>query len=259
MSFCTKCGHPLEAGAQFCGGCGNNFDEASRAIIKTYVAPSLAPARNSGVVVRPKRAGRLAFWGFLAACLLGAVGGVKHDVMPAIWALCGACIIIVLIRWRKDKKPIVGAGWAWSVGTLLVLASLGGMAGHSTDGSVSPSAARDSSTDWAHLDPVTGQPDRKADQLNAVILGFTWEKGGFDDIMFADFTLRNIASYAVKDVEITCNFFAPSGTKIDSNTRTIYELVPANSTKKVKHFDMGFIHSQAKGASCRVTNLVPVS
>ncbi len=94
--------------------------------------------------------------------------------------------------------------------------------------------------------------------MNSVQLNFKWEKGGFDNIMFADFTIRNPTSHPFKDFEVTCTHFSPSGTKIDSNTRTIYEVVEANATKKIRHFDMGFIQTQVKSSNCKITDLVPI-
>jgi hypothetical protein len=73
--------------------------------------------------------------------------------------------------------------------------------------------------------------------------------------MVADFTVENNSSYNIKDLEITCHHFAKSGTQIDSNTRTIYDVVKAHSTKKFMKFNMGFIHSQAAQSSCAVKDL----
>ena len=77
--------------------------------------------------------------------------------------------------------------------------------------------------------------------------------------MTGNFKVENPTEYAFKDFEITCNHFAASGTKIDSNTRTIYEVVPAHGKKSWNHFNMGFIHSQAKKSSCSITDLTPIS
>ncbi len=55
-----------------------------------------------------------------------------------------------------------------------------------------------------------------------------------------------------KDVTITCTHYAPSGTKIDSNTRTIYEIIPAGRALRVTNFDMGWIHSQASKSAASV-------
>ena len=73
--------------------------------------------------------------------------------------------------------------------------------------------------------------------------------------MQADFTIHNGGAVAVKDFEITCTHFGPSKTRIDSNTRTIFEIIAPGKTRTFKKFDMGFIHSQAVSTSCAITDL----
>jgi hypothetical protein len=82
-----------------------------------------------------------------------------------------------------------------------------------------------------------------------------WHTGGFDSIMMADFTIENPTAYTIKDIEITCTHYAASGTRIDSNTRTIYEIIPPKKTRTFKRFNMGFIHSQAQSSSCKIVDL----
>src|SRR5437764_358360 len=91
----------------------------------------------------------------------------------------------------------------------------------------------------------TSAEDPKEAALREIKLDFKWSKSGFGNIMEADFTITNPTSYKVKDLEIECVHSAPSGTVIDSNTRTIYEVVEPRSKKVIKNFNMGFIHSQA--------------
>jgi hypothetical protein len=86
-------------------------------------------------------------------------------------------------------------------------------------------------------------------------LDYTWNKVGFDNIMEADFTISNNSKYLIKDIEITCTHFAKSGTKIDSNERIIYDVVPAKGKKTFSKFNMGFIHSQAEKTNCVITDL----
>lgn len=77
--------------------------------------------------------------------------------------------------------------------------------------------------------------------------------------MTANFKVHNTTDHAFKDFEITCDHSGPSGTVMDHNTRTIYELVPAKSAKSIRNFNMGFINSQATRSSCRITDLVVVN
>lgn len=86
-------------------------------------------------------------------------------------------------------------------------------------------------------------------------LDFSWSKGGFKNVMIADFTITNPTDYSVKDIEITCTHFGPSGTRIDSNTRTIYDRIPPKTTKTFDDFNMGIIHSQSAGSSCKITGI----
>src|SRR5689334_14300460 len=91
--------------------------------------------------------------------------------------------------------------------------------------------------------------------LDQVTLNFTWSKSEFG-IMTANVTVRNPTQYRIKDLEITCTHFAPSGTRIDENVRKIYEVVAPKSTRHFNDFNMGFIHSQATSSNCRITDLV---
>jgi hypothetical protein len=92
-------------------------------------------------------------------------------------------------------------------------------------------------------------PERYVELAN-----FTWSKGGFGSVMEANFVIRNPLEFGVKDIEITCVHAAPSGTEIDRNSRTIYEVFPAKSTKRIDDVNMGFIHSQARRSRCRIVN-----
>lgn len=91
--------------------------------------------------------------------------------------------------------------------------------------------------------------------LAATKLEFTWEKAGFDNIMEANFKITNGSKYTIKDITIECTHFAKSGTRIDSNKKTIYDTVAAGSTKRFNKFSMGFIHSQANSTSCQITGV----
>src|SRR5215218_4144276 len=81
---------------------------------------------------------------------------------------------------------------------------------------------------------------------------FSWKKGGFDNVMIATFKFRNDNDFAIKDIEVTCRHAAESGTYIDRNTRTIYQIVKAKSSRVVAEFSMGFVHSQAARSGCTV-------
>ena len=101
------------------------------------------------------------------------------------------------------------------------------------------------------------KPDPKIEALNALKLeNFNWHKGGFDNVMIISATLKNSSNRDVKDVEIVCTHASNSGTVIDRNKKTIFELVKAGKSVKVKEFSMGFIHSQANRSSCEIVDFV---
>ncbi|GMO40837.1 hypothetical protein [Bradyrhizobium sp. TM233] len=92
--------------------------------------------------------------------------------------------------------------------------------------------------------------------LSVKISKFSWQKGGFDNVMLATLTIENTNDFAVKDVDVRCEHTANSGTLIDANTRTIYEAIKPKSSKTVRGFNMGFINTQASRSSCHVTGFV---
>lgn len=81
---------------------------------------------------------------------------------------------------------------------------------------------------------------------------WNWSKGGFDTVMMATFTLRNDNPFPVKDIKIKCRLSGNSGTNIDSVEETIYNIIPATTTKTFQEVNMGFIRSQTTQASCEV-------
>jgi ribosomal protein L40E len=83
-----------------------------------------------------------------------------------------------------------------------------------------------------------------------------WYKGGFDNVMLVDVKFQNNGKRNVKDIELECVHFSNSGTRIDSNKKVIYEVVPAGKPLSVKEFSMGFIHTQAATTNCTITDVV---
>jgi hypothetical protein len=104
--------------------------------------------------------------------------------------------------------------------------------------------------------PTPRAPDpHQAAVDNLDLKNLRWRKTGFGSVMELSVTLVNKGKQDVKDIKLTCEHYSNSGTKIDSNTKTIYEIVPAGKSKVINNFSMGFIHSQAASSSCSVTDL----
>lgn len=153
------------------------------------------------------------------------------------------------------------------MGFLLLMAfstCMGRVARQSTQATAQPRAnvATVAATGKPAPAPVAPKPpsarEKRSAALEAVKLDSKWWKDGFGNVMMADFTVSNSSPYTVKDIEVECVHFAPSGTKIDSNKRTIYEAVEAGKSRKVDNFNMGFIHDQAQSSACRIVDLALV-
>jgi hypothetical protein len=92
------------------------------------------------------------------------------------------------------------------------------------------------------------------EQQKVRITQWSFTKDALGLTMTASFAIENTSASDIKDVEITCHHFAPSGTEIDSNTRTIYEIIPAGHRLTVNNFNMGFIHSQVQSSKAIITD-----
>jgi hypothetical protein len=93
---------------------------------------------------------------------------------------------------------------------------------------------------------------------STAIAKYHGRKDEVGSILYESFTIRNDGDAAVKDLKIKCEHEAPSGTVIDSNTRTIYEIVPAHKSRTFPNFNMGFINPQATKSGCLIEDLALV-
>ena len=100
-------------------------------------------------------------------------------------------------------------------------------------------------------DPRQEERTRQANAVRSLSLkiGAVSKEHG---VMTATFTIQNSSDYDIKDIAVKCEHTAASGTRIDSNARTIFEVFSARSTKTIRGFNMGFIHTQARSTSCGV-------
>jgi hypothetical protein len=97
------------------------------------------------------------------------------------------------------------------------------------------------------------QPTYKEVLSQLRIGSLSWDKNkGFGTIMSATFVVHNDSPIVVKDVVVTCRHSANSGTTIDSNTRTVYDIIRSKSYASVVDMNMGFISSEAIETKCSV-------
>lgn len=64
-------------------------------------------------------------------------------------------------------------------------------------------------------------------------------------------TLRNGAAVDVQDVELECEFAAPSGTVIAKKRATLFERVAQAKTARLRKFLIGYVPEQVKTMGCR--------
>lgn len=140
-----------------------------------------------------------------------------------------------------------------SLGIIFLIAIIISFVFHSTgpsyDSKVAPQVTSSNTT------PLSRDTSRdKYVVLSKLNLDFTWKSGGFGNVMVADLKVKNDNTFAVKDLKVECSHFAKSGTKIDSNTREVFDLFPAGKSTTARGVNMGLIHSQVESSACRVTD-----
>lgn len=228
---CPSCDHEAPQAAfgdpLRCPDCGAFYEKALELKLKREAAitPKQAPAQEQEP---PQRLGK----GMVLCASCGkpisknAVRGCPH---------CGAAP-------KKKTSP-----FTWIVVGLLVLWGIGALSGKPS--STATTASSSVNTAPTRLDPLD---EAKA---KTVLVDYKWAKTAGGSLMQADFTIHNGSAVPVKDFEMTCTHFGPSKTRIDSNTRTIYEVIEPGKTRTFKNFDMGFIHSQAVSSSCVIADL----
>jgi hypothetical protein len=110
-------------------------------------------------------------------------------------------------------------------------------------------------------DPASASkaPTSKAEQQAQVVAALqmseiSWHRGGFNDIMMLNATVQNTGKRDVKDIKVVCDPGSDGGSKVQSNSATIYGPFPAGKSKLIHEFDMGVVHDQAKGTSCSIVD-----
>lgn len=105
--------------------------------------------------------------------------------------------------------------------------------------------------------PSSSAPPRPRLESKVTLENMSWRKGGFDTVAVADFTIKNNNTVSVKDIQVTCEAVAASGTVLGTVKETVYETIAPQKTKRVRDLNMGFIHSQTKNIGCRITAVSP--
>jgi len=85
-----------------------------------------------------------------------------------------------------------------------------------------------------------------------VIVRQNWSRGGFGAVAEHTVLVRNDCPIPLKDIEFTATYYAPSGSRIDSTTRKVYQRMAPKSSQWMKF--SGFVHEQANKASVEVSD-----
>ena len=71
---------------------------------------------------------------------------------------------------------------------------------------------------------------------------------------FMEFTIENRAPFAIKDIAITCDQVAPTGTIINSHVETLYDLIKPSTRSTYAPIPYGNKHRQTQALQCQITN-----
>lgn len=81
-----------------------------------------------------------------------------------------------------------------------------------------------------------------------------WTLWGFWTVASHDITLKNTSDIDYKDITVVATYYSPSGTKLSSSVKTIYEVLPAGKTIIFRDINMGFVNDQVAKASVSVSD-----
>lgn len=85
-------------------------------------------------------------------------------------------------------------------------------------------------------------------------------KVGFETILEISGAITNDASFDIKDPQIECLLFGPSGTQVGRVRDTLYEIIPANGSKAFTELSMGFMGSQqVANYTCSIRDASPTT
>lgn len=98
------------------------------------------------------------------------------------------------------------------------------------------------------LEECKSQPERHVKIINS-----SWQIGGFGVVAKHTVLVSNECPMAVKDIVFGITYSAPSGTRIQSNSKQVFESIPGRSQKYLS-FD-GLVNSQASAASVRIESV----
>jgi len=106
-------------------------------------------------------------------------------------------------------------------------------------------------------EPAAAEPRPENPERFVRIAAFTWSKAVPEIVIQANLTIESALPFALKEIEVACAQFARSGVVIDSQRRTITEVLPAHGRLQVEALNIGPVHPQAGSSGCRIVNVTP--
>jgi hypothetical protein len=95
-------------------------------------------------------------------------------------------------------------------------------------------------------------PGQSAPVEGLSISSQSWRRGGLGSNALVTLTLRNDNDFAVRDIEISCTFTRPDGSRLTDRTRLIHDTVSMKSRKTFSRLHVGFVNVNATNAQCSV-------
>lgn len=94
--------------------------------------------------------------------------------------------------------------------------------------------------------------DQVAEHVSFITKAYVAEQNYF----LMEFTIENRASFAIKDISISCDQIAPTGTIIRSHAETIYDIIKPSTRSAYAPIPYGNKHRQTQSLQCQITNFV---
>jgi hypothetical protein len=99
---------------------------------------------------------------------------------------------------------------------------------------------------------LTGCAPSLTDNVGVSFLNY--DRGGFGAVVIGDFLIHNGNNKTINDIEIVCHGYSKTGSKIDSNKRTIYEYISPYSYKSIDKYNIGFVHPDVSYFKCKAVS-----
>ena len=162
-------------------------------------------------------------------------------------SIVGVVVGLLMCISDSDRGKKVALRSTMSFAILVVVAVAKGPS------NAAPATAQAVTATQAYVEPKPESLSKSQILANFRVNAFSWQKAGFGAIMIARFTIHNDNPMPLKDIEVTCSSSGPSGSVIDTNSRTVYDIVNQKSFLQIDDLNMGFVRTEAVDSKCRVT------